>query len=291
MDRPRGRDALHSATAVALALALCPLAALVTTRDPAAPVARARALVDFERSLGLYVEHDLYLWLQRHDGLLAAAGAFYLWAHISALIGVLVATWCLRPERFARLRDGFLCTQVLVVAGYVAIPLAPPRLVPGLGYGDTLSQLVGGDGASLAHAVQSPYAAMPSGHVAFAVIVAVGLWALSSRRTIRACAIGYALAVTLVVLATANHLWIDAAAGALVAVAGLGAARVVGRVAGARPPAPAPAIRRVRAPASHPALEPDRRAGGRVAAPATRPAFARPRATAMSRGSPLRHPD
>ena len=291
MDRPRGRDALHSATAVALALALCPLAALVTTRDADVPVARARSLVDFERALGLYVEYDLYAWLQRHEGLFAAAGAFYLWAHISALIGVLVTTWCLRPARFARLRDGFLCTQLLVVAGYVALPTAPPRLVPGLGYGDTLSQLWGGDGASLAHSVQSPYAAMPSGHVAFAVIVAAGLWGLSSRATVRACTLGYPAAVTLVVLSTANHLWIDAAAGAVVALAGLGAAHVLRRAPSAWTPAFPLVAWRARGPAPYRLTEPDRHAGGRGVAPPAREAFGRGRVTAMSPGAPLRHPD
>jgi hypothetical protein len=221
---PARRDPINDAAWVVLALALCPLAALVSTRDGAIPIERARALVDFERTLGLFFELDLYSWLQRHDTLLAAVGAFYVGAHVPALIGVLVATWCVRPWRFGVLRDWLLATQLFVVAGYLLVPTAPPRLVPGLGFGDTLTQLWGGGGASLAHTVQSPYAALPSGHVAFAVIVAAGLWVLSERRALRVAALAYPVIVTFVVVATANHLWIDAVAGSLTAAAGLGAA-------------------------------------------------------------------
>lgn len=182
--------------------------------------------MDVERALGLFVEYDLYAWLQQHDRLMAGAGAFYVGVHVPSVIGILVATWCVRPARFRGLRDWFLATQVIVVAGYLLLPTAPPRLVPGLGFGDTLTQLWGSEGASLAHTVQSPYAAMPSGHVAFAVIVAAGLWILSGRRSVRAAALAYPVLVTLVVMATANHLWIDAVAGLLTAAAAFAAVRV-----------------------------------------------------------------
>ena len=219
------RSVAVQAAWIALAFALCPLAALVTTRDPSVPVARTHALVDFERSVGLFFEADLHAWLQRHDALLAAAGGFYVWAHVPALVGVLVYSGFASPARFARLRDWFLATQLIVVAGYLLLPTAPPRLVPGLGFEDTLTQLWGVEGAALAHTVQSPYAAVPSGHVAFAVIVAAGLWSSSRRPAIRTLALAYPLIVTVLVMATANHLLVDAVAGVLAALGGLAVAR------------------------------------------------------------------
>lgn len=221
------RDAATQAALVGLALAFCPLAALVTTREAAIPVARARALMDFERSLGLFVELDLHLWLQRHEWLLTLAGSFYVWAHVSVLVGLLAFNWFADPARFRRLRDWLLATQVIVVAGYLVVPTAPPRLLPEAGFRDTLTQLWGTDATALAHTVQSPYAAMPSGHVAFAVIVAAGLWATSRRPWIRAAALAYPLVVCFVVLTTANHFWLDAVAGALAALVGWGAAAAV----------------------------------------------------------------
>src|SRR3712207_7784866 len=123
--------------------------------------------MDLERSLALFVELDMHLWLQQHPRLLSAAGAFYVWAHVPALIGVLVTAWCLRPQLYRRLRDWLVWTPLIVLAGYVLVPTAPPRLLPGAGFPDTLTQLWGAGGATLAPTVQSPYAALPSGHIAF----------------------------------------------------------------------------------------------------------------------------
>ncbi len=211
---------LRQVAIVTVALALCPLAAVVSTRDPAVPMARARALVDLERSLGLFFEPALHAWLQQHAWLLAAAGVFYVWVHVPALIGIFVWAWLAHRPRFTLLRDWFLATQALVVAGYLLVPTAPPRLLGGFGFRDTLSQLWGTSGASLAHTVQSPYAAMPSGHVAFAIIVAAGLWMTTERPLLRLVALSYPVLVVLVVVATANHFWLDAAGGALACGAG-----------------------------------------------------------------------
>lgn len=65
---------------------------------------------------------------------------------------------------------------------------------------------------------------MPSGHVAFAIIVAAGLWLTTERPLLRIVALAYPVLVVLVVVATANHFWLDAAAGAVAAGAGLGMA-------------------------------------------------------------------
>ena len=223
------RSVARQVALVTAALALCPLAALFATRDPAIPLVRARALVEAERSLGLFFEPAVHAWLQQHAWLLFAAGSFYVWVHVPALVGTLVWAWVAHRARFALLRDWFLATQAVVVAGYLLVPTAPPRFLGGYGFRDTLSQLWGADGASLAHTVQSPYAAMPSGHVAFAVIVAAGLWMTTDKPLLRLLALAYPVLVVLVVVATANHFWLDAAAGALAAGAGLGVARALHR--------------------------------------------------------------
>ena len=75
---------------------------------------------------------------------------------------------------------------------------------------------------------------MPSGHVAFAVMVAAGLWMTSRRALIRGATLAYPVLVVTVVMATANHFWLDAVAGALAAVAGLGAATALRRAASSR---------------------------------------------------------
>jgi hypothetical protein len=138
----------------------------------------------------------------------------YVWGHLPATVGALVWTRLEHPRAFGLARDAFLCTQLVVVGGYLLVPTAPPRM------------LTGGERASggLVDLIQSPYAALPSGHVAFAVVVAGIVCSLASWRWVRVVVALYPLLVAAVVLATAHHFWVDAVAGAAAAAAGLGLA-------------------------------------------------------------------
>jgi len=168
------------------ALALCPLAALLIGDDPAAPVSRARALAEIERALGLHFALAAHDWARRHPVVMAGAGLFYVFAHVAVAAWALVWTWCLRRDRFTVVRDVFLVTQAVTVSLYALAPTAPPRLVAGAGFSDTLSGLWGREIADSAHLLQSPFAAMPSGHVAFALVSGGAFAAIGDRRWLRA---------------------------------------------------------------------------------------------------------
>lgn len=201
---------------IAGALALCPVAAALVGPDPDGAVERARALMDAEEALGLHVEPAVHAWGLGRPALMTAAGLFYLFAHIGVLGWALVWTWCLRRDAFARVRDVFLATQVLLFSAYVLLPTAPPRLVPGSGFRDTLAGLWGHEMAGSAHLIQSEYAAMPSGHVAFA-LVAGGVFArLGDQPWLRAFGWLYPPLVVAVTVITGHHLWLDAAGAAAV---------------------------------------------------------------------------
>jgi hypothetical protein len=215
------RDALL----ILAALALCPLVALLAPDE--APLDRTRMLAGIEQSLGLFFEPAVHEWVAARPGLLTVAGLFYVWVHLPATIGALVWARLERPHAFALARDTFLATQVITVIGYLAWPVAPPRMIPELGFTDTLAAVYGTGGEALAHSVQSPYAAMPSGHVAFACVAAGTVFALVRSRALRAGAVLYVALVIAVIVATANHFWLDAAGGALAAVLGTTIARYI----------------------------------------------------------------
>jgi hypothetical protein len=200
------------------ALALCPLVALMAPSEP--PLGRTYALADIERSLGLFFEPAAHAWLADRPALLTAAGLFYVWVHLPATIGALVWARLERPHAFPFARDVFLATQAVTVIGYLLFPVAPPRMAPELGFTDTLSAVYGTGGEALAHSVQSPYAAMPSGHMAFALVAAGTVFALVRSRVLRAGAALYVALVFAIVVATANHFWLDAVGGAAAAALG-----------------------------------------------------------------------
>jgi hypothetical protein len=199
---PRFRDVLL----VLAAFGLCPVAALLIGDDATEPLARARALADAEAAVGLHVEPALHAWVAGHGALDLAARAFYVAAHVPVTAWALIWTACLRPDACARIRNLFLATQVLVVVLWVLVPTAPPWLM------DAPDMRPGG----VVSAVQSPYAAIPSGHVAFALIAGATFARYGDRHWLRGFGRVYPPLAVLVTVVTANHLLADAAAAALV---------------------------------------------------------------------------
>jgi hypothetical protein len=202
-DGPWWRDG----AAIAAAFALCPVVAALAPADPSAPLSRLDRLIAAERSLGVFREPALWAFFEHRPGLLAVAQFLYLWGHLPATVGALVWARLERPRFFRRARDTFVATQLVVVGVYLLAPTAPPRM---------LAEPLEPGGWT--HSVQSPYAALPSGHVAFAVVVA---WILATQvRPLRLVAWIYPCLVAAIVVGTRNHLWVDVVAG--VAAAGAG---------------------------------------------------------------------
>lgn len=205
------------------ALAAFPLVALLAPADPSGPVGRARDVAALEGELGLFVEPAIHAWVAPNATLMAGLGLFYVFAHLPALGGALVWTALERPAAYPRLRAIVLTAHGLTVLGYLALPTAPPRLLGDPRFTDTLGGLWGAGGSQLAHSVQSPYAAMPSGHVVFATLAGVSVALLARPLAVRALAAAYPVLVACVTLLTANHFWLDAVAAWIVCAVAAGA--------------------------------------------------------------------
>jgi PAP2 superfamily len=201
---------------VLAALALCPVAAWLIGDHPPGAIARGAALADAERWLGVHVEPAVAGWGHRHGTFMALVTVFYLGAHVPVAGWALIWTWYLRRDRFRQVRDTFLWLQGLLVACWVALPTAPPPLVPGSGVPDELADTGGGGPAAVAHVLQSPFAAMPSGHVAFALVAGAVFVRLGDQAWLRWFGWAYPGLVVAVTVVTGNHLLLDAGGAALV---------------------------------------------------------------------------
>ncbi len=183
-----------------------------------APAERhADAIVRVEQRLHLFGEASIQHAVHHVYALPALLGYAYLTCHLAGTALVLV--WVYRRRRFAyrRLLSTLVLANSLAVAGYALFPTAPPRLA-GVGIADTVS---GATSVNLTSAAVSrlynPYAAVPSMHIGFSVLVGAAVWRLAHRPLWRLAGIAYPLFVLLVIVATGNHFFLDAAAGVLVA--------------------------------------------------------------------------
>jgi PAP2 superfamily len=190
----------------------------------------ADQLVALERSLHLFVEGKVQHVADARPGLAGLLGVAYMTLHLAVTAGVLLWLQQRRPTAFPFVRTTLLVASALAVVGYLAYPTAPPRLA-GIGIADTVSNGHVNLNHGLVRSLYNPYAAVPSMHVGYAGIVATSLLRYGRGRLLRALATLYPAFVLLVIVATGNHFFLDAVAGALVAALAIAASSRLTRAA------------------------------------------------------------
>jgi membrane-associated phospholipid phosphatase len=189
---------------------------------------RARAFGDSERIIDLERRtHTFFELALQHDlpSGHAIAPAFRLSYWISEfvlLVLALVYTYFRHRKTYALFRDAVLLTNSLGLLGYLFLPTAPPRLLAGYGFRNDLSGQPTPDHATgLIAFAANPYAAMPSLHVADAILIGLFLASLSRSIPIKTLWLLWPCWLSYVVIASGNHFWLDVAAGAALAAISL----------------------------------------------------------------------
>jgi membrane-associated phospholipid phosphatase len=177
----------------------------------------ARALVDIERATGSFFEPAVQAWARANEPILTVANWMYVNSHFVVTTTFLIWLYIWRNHAFYFVRNMFVLAMGLALVLYLAIPTAPPRFLPEWGFTDSVAKFVGEGADSSANVLYNPYAAIPSMHVAFALMIAIPAIKLTRTRALKYLWAAYPVLVTFTVVATANHFWIDAALGALVA--------------------------------------------------------------------------
>lgn len=199
-------------------------AATAQQRDEA--FANASDVLAFEERFGLDLEAVIHDAAMTSEPLIRFLNAVYLWGHFPLLIAALLVLWAQRHRDYARLRNALIISGAIGLVAFAVYPVAPPRLYAPQTFFDTVHEL------SASHRVlQNPrftnqFAAIPSFHVGWNLLVALALCRSTSRRSLRALAACMPLLMSVAVVATANHWIIDLAVGAAVALIGWFGARL-----------------------------------------------------------------
>lgn len=190
---------------------------------PEVALANARAIVEAQRALGLFVEPAMQEWVLEHMFVVRFFNFVYFWLDFPLIAAVGLLMYFRRRRVYTFTRDAVLFSGAVALVCYALLPVAPPRLVPELGIMDTLQAF-----NNLSYQAQSteffvnPYAAMPSLHVGWAVLLAVGVvLAWPRNRLVLALALLHVPAQWASTLFTGNHFWLDGVGGLVAAAAGL----------------------------------------------------------------------
>jgi membrane-associated phospholipid phosphatase len=198
--------------------------------------AHGQAIIDIERSTNTFFEPSMQNFFLGADWVIDFANQVYMNSQFAVVVGFFFWLYFFRNESFYFVRNMFAVSMGLALIGYTLYPTAPPRFFTEYGFADTINDFssVNHDSA-LVKVFINPYAAVPSMHCAFALMIGATGFKLVRHRLTKALWVVWPLLVAWVVIVTGNHYWADIALGWGVAVASaLIASRLLAR---ARPEA------------------------------------------------------
>ena len=196
------------------------LARGLTEASPARAQVNADEIIALERSLRLHVEPAAQALVADSDALMTFLNWIYIWGHWPVIAVTFLWLSLRSREHFLLLRNAMVASGVIGVVIFTLYPVAPPRLA-GLGLMDSVSE------NSAAYRILQPpafvnqYAAVPSLHVGWDLLVGIVVFLASRHVVLRVLAVAMPIAMTAAVVLTANHYVVDAVFGAVVALVGL----------------------------------------------------------------------
>lgn len=180
----------------------------------------AYRLLDWEWRHGFFVEGRIERFFLQSQLAMSAVDVFYVVSHVAVTLGVMVWLYSRRREHFPFLKNMLMVTTAIALAVFYLYPTAPPRMLSNYGFVDpavVVHHLIGDGGAQPGSYTYNPYAAMPSLHVGYALIVGWSLFRATRRLAVRVIALLYPLAMGAAVIISGNH-WLLDVAGAVVTV-------------------------------------------------------------------------
>ena len=183
--------------------------------NPAGAFENALKVIHFELAIGVFNEAVFQQWM-----LESARGFVYLlnWVYVVGYVPILliIATYLYwrNRELYVKYRTVAFVAFCIAAVSYELYPLAPPRLLPSLGFVDTLGLLGPYEyHGSMDAALYNPYAAMPSMHLALVFLIAI-IAVRHARLVWKVLSLSYLSLMLLAIVVTGNHYWVDALAAA-----------------------------------------------------------------------------
>lgn len=199
----------------------------LTETDHAAAVHNAERLLSLQGVVAMNVEDRVQAWIIDHDRIVTLTNWIYIYGHWPVIVITLAwLYWRARPH-FRILRNAMFISGAIGLIIFALYPVAPPRLGV-LDMVDTVAERSTSYRTLQPPGIINRYAALPSLHVGWNLLVGIVLFQAVRHPAVRAVAVAMPILMAFAVVATANHYMIDVLAGAMVALAGLAVARRLG---------------------------------------------------------------
>lgn len=187
-------------------------------------VSRGVDIIRIEKDLGIFWEVQLQSWVLPYSWLVKALNWFYLFGHLPVIGALAVWMYFWHRPQYLLMRNAFLLSGAIALVFYVNFPTAPPRLLPhelGFGFVDTVVQQYKESRPLTPSWFVNEYAAFPSMHIGWNLLVGIALWLSTRNPFLRGFAVIMPLAMFTDIVLTGNHYIIDAFAGTAVMFLGI----------------------------------------------------------------------
>jgi membrane-associated phospholipid phosphatase len=231
---PKGwTDLLRQVSLFGLAYLVYRIVEGAADHSSALALAHATQIISLEHSLGVFVEPSVQSWASGSHLLMVLATYIYINAQTTILLCLLLYFYLVHNRSYYFLRNMLFVAMAIGLAGYLFFPTMPPRFLANWGFVDTIGNVTGSSPKGVIESeFFNPFAAVPSMHVAFALMFGVTLARMSRSWVARIWWACWPFLITFVTIITANHFLFDAVLGALTAAV---AAAVAFRLARVRP--------------------------------------------------------
>jgi hypothetical protein len=213
----------------------------------------ADRVIGFERQLRIFHEPWLQREVMHRDWMMHLANFVYVWWHWPLIVAVLVWLYIKRPDDYPVYRNAFLISGAVGLLIFAAYPVAPPRFMHEYGFADTVNKRAIFNNILLPPSLTNVYAAMPSLHAGWNLLIGIALFKHGTRPAVRAFGVLMPLAMYAAIVLTGNHYIVDGLAGDTIAELSLLAALAF-HARSAAVAAREPALEPARAGDRHPAM-------------------------------------
>jgi membrane-associated phospholipid phosphatase len=189
----------------------------------------AGLIITLEREIGIFWEQQLQQRVIDLEMLVTAMNWIYIWGFWPVIVLAAVWLFVMHRDSYGVYRNAFLISGAIGLIVFATFPVAPPRYMLAWGFVDTVALQSHASMVLQDPAFVNQFAAMPSLHFGWIVLVAIAAVRHGSGLFPKVFGILVPAAMLASIVLTANHYIIDGIAGGCLALLGLALAWLLAR--------------------------------------------------------------